>query len=636
MAKISTQFVQIITNSYKSARYNAYKGVILVELLLDALFHKKEKAAEVAAKINAGYYINLLALAGTSFLLGRVVLFESILPCGPALVAALMSKGRMNIYAVPFIILGSLTKIGTGNDLWADVISTGICSIVFLLLSRHKLPLFVMGFTAAAITALVRGFFILTGPFVFMYDTLMLGVEAGIIMGLMYLFHCFFKIFDKNTTQYNSVPQGIAVLAGVSILVISGLGIKNLAFCSPIYTIALFITLFIGYKMGVMEGGLAGVISGVAIMLVASGTPAIVGIFACSGMVAGFFTGLSRIVTGTCFIAVCLGFGIVKGYPELYLSVADTLIAAGLFMIIPAKTMNQLELVLAKLRGEDTYSDLVSREKIKDTLEGYLETFEKLAALYGRTKNSQSIIPMQFKALTRLTRNMVLDLDNPERAIPMQKPRYNVMVGVSAYAKEDNISGDSYLCTEMKNGDYILALSDGMGKGRRASDESTLTISTLHNLLKAGFDVELALRTINSLLLANSTDEVFSTVDLGIFNRNTGSLQLFKIGAAATFIKRGDHVEAIKIAALPIGIVNRITVDSIEIKARKGDQIVIVSDGITDADRGDKQMDWLVDTISNIKSKDPQTMSDLIINKAVERYGLKEKDDMTVITAVIQ
>lgn len=609
--------------------------MIVVELLLDALFHKKEKATEAVAKISAKYYINLLSLAGISFLLGRVVLLETILPCGPALVAALMSKGKMNIYAIPFILLGAWTKTGTGHDVWGDLIATGACSIIFLLISRRKMPLFVMAFIAALTTVIVKSILIFTGPLVFLYDTLMLGVEAGIIIGLVFLFHSFFKILDKGTYQNNSMAQGIAVLAGVSILTIGGIGVDTLAFFSPIYTTALFITLFIGYKLGVMEGGLAGTISGVAIMMVASGTPAIVGIFACSGMVAGFFTGLSRIVTGTCFMAVCLGFGVIKGYPELYLSVADTVIASGLFMILPSKAIYQLETVVAKLRGESIYSDLVSREKIKDTLEGYLETFEKLSALYGRTKNSQSIIPMQFKALTRLTRNMILELDNPEKAMPIQKPRYNIAVGVSAYAKEDNVSGDSYLCTEMKNGDYILALSDGMGKGRRAADESMLTISTLHNLLKAGFDVELALRTINSLLLANSTDEVFSTVDLGIINRNTGGLQLFKIGAAATFIKRGDHVEAIKVAALPIGLVNRITVESIDIKARRGDEIIIVSDGITDADRGDKHMDWLVDTISNIKSKDPQTMSDLIINKAVERYGLKEKDDMTVITALI-
>jgi hypothetical protein len=46
-------------------------------------------------------------------------------------------------------------------------------------------------------------------------------------------------------------------------------------------------------------------------------------------------------------------------------------------------------------------------------------------------------------------------------------------------------------------------------------------------------------------------------------------------------------------------------------------------------------MEWIRETIANIRSRDPQTMSDLIVNKAVERYGLKEKDDMTVITAII-
>lgn len=60
-----------------------------------------------------------------------------------------------------------------------------------------------------------------------------------------------------------------------------------------------------------------------------------------------------------------------------------------------------------------------------------------------------------------------------------------------------------------------------------------------------------------------------------------------------------------------------------------------MSDGITEADRNDSHMDWIRETIENIRSRDPQTMSDLIINKAIEKYGLKEKDDMTVITAIV-
>ena len=189
----------------------------------------------------------------------------------------------------------------------------------------------------------------------------------------------------------------------------------------------------------------------------------------------------------------------------------------------------------------------------------------------------------------------------------------------------------------------MLALSDGMGKGRKAAEESTLTINTLLHLMKAGFEPELALRMINSLLLIKSTEEIFSTMDLALLNLYTGKLRLFKIGAATTFLKRGTKVEALKVASLPLGMVEKISVDSLEVRLRKGDQIIIVSDGITDAGHesvggdGQRQLpeEWMKEAILNIKSQDPQTIADLILNHAVQRYGLKEKDDMTVLTAVI-
>lgn len=242
---------------------------------------------------------------------------------------------------------------------------------------------------------------------------------------------------------------------------------------------------------------------------------------------------------------------------------------------------------------------------------------------------------MQFKGMAKVTNSMMESLEDTETSVLPIKEKYKIEVGVSGYAKEKNISGDSYICSDLTDGDYIIALSDGMGNGESASRESALTVTSLYNLMKAGFDVELALKTINSLLLVKSTEEIFSTVDLCLFNKVTGKIKLFKIGAAATFIKRGDKVEIIKVAALPMGIVDNIMVNDIEFQTRRGDEIIIVSDGITEADRNDSHMDWIRETIENIRSKDPQTMSDLIINKAVQRYGLKEKDDMTVITAIV-
>lgn len=85
-----------------------------------------------------------------------------------------------------------------------------------------------------------------------------------------------------------------------------------------------------------------------------------------------------------------------------------------------------------------------------------------------------------------------------------------------------------------------------------------------------------------------------------------------------------------------MGLVERISVNSVEFRVRRGDSIIIVSDGITDAGaEGSENLEWLESAIRGIRSKDPQTMADLILNRAVERRGVREKDDMTVMVASV-
>jgi stage II sporulation protein E len=147
--------------------------------------------------------------------------------------------------------------------------------------------------------------------------------------------------------------------------------------------------------------------------------------------------------------------------------------------------------------------------------------------------------------------------------------------------------------------------------------------------------VELALKMINSILLLRSDDEIFSTVDMGFIDLTTGRAKIFKIGAASSFIKRDGIVKSIKLSALPMGIIERVPIESISLQLRKGDELIIVSDGITEADRDQDGVEWVRESIQQIRSKDPQTIADLILNKAVQRYGLREKDDMTVLVAVV-
>jgi len=615
------------------------KGVIVMELQLEnvrnTIFGRLSRASRESSKFAAFDFARIAAIVIGSVLLGRAALFYAIFPCGIALITVLMHKGRANIYALPLILFGLFTNYGTGYDIWGDAIATAACGVLFFLTAKISMGMPVKAFSAAGIMVVTKSVYYLAAQLVFIFDIFMMFVESILILALVYIFHRFYGLLDKGKKGSSTLAEGIIATSAVFVLMLGGIGVETLGVFSIINLGALFMILVIGYKIGIMEGGISGIVSGMAAMFLTSGSPALIGIFACAGMTAGFFKGLNRIVAGVCFAAVCISFGLVKGYPELYLSVYDPLLAAAVFAAIPRKWMNRIELLLARIRRDHIYEELMARDRMLLTLGGYLETFDKLATLYSGTKNRSNIIAMQFRGMSKVTKTMMDALSASETAVMPSKEKYSVKVGVSGYAKERSVSGDSYICADLKEGEYMIALSDGMGKGESASRESALTITSLYNLMKAGFDVELALKTINSLLLFKSTEEIFSTVDLGLFNRVTGKMKFFKIGAAATFIKRGGKVETIKVSALPMGIVDSIRINHIEIQARKGDEIIIVSDGITEADRSDGQMEWIRETIENIRSRDPQTMSDLIINKAVERYGLKEKDDMTVITAII-
>ena len=50
-----------------------------------------------------------------------------------------------------------------------------------------------------------------------------------------------------------------------------------------------------------------------------------------------------------------------------------------------------------------------------------------------------------------------------------------------------SVSGDSFGMFELDSGIYNVCLSDGMGSGKRANDESNLVVDLLEKFLEAGF-----------------------------------------------------------------------------------------------------------------------------------------------------
>lgn len=216
--------------------------------------------------------------------------------------------------------------------------------------------------------------------------------------------------------------------------------------------------------------------------------------------------------------------------------------------------------------------------------------------------------------------------------------KYLMKTGVSSAAKGGGlISGDSYCHMSLGTGKYALVLSDGMGNGQRAQEESSAALKLLRKLLLSGMNEERAVETVNSILSMRTVDEVFATIDLAMIDCNTASGRFLKIGSTPGFIKRGKKVIRIAASNPPIGILKDIQVEPLTMQLQPGDLLIMVTDGIYDAAPVGMNKDaYLTQMIREIESKDPQDFADCLLEKVVRFHKGKISDDMTVMISKVE
>lgn len=221
-----------------------------------------------------------------------------------------------------------------------------------------------------------------------------------------------------------------------------------------------------------------------------------------------------------------------------------------------------------------------------------------------------------------------------ENFIFVEDTKFKILNGV-ARAMKESVSGDNFSILNMETGEYMIALSDGMGTGKEAGDESEMVMSLLEQMIESGFKAETAIKLINSSLVLKSDKQTFSTIDMSIINLFTGMCEFIKIGAAAAFIKRDNWVETISSTTLPIGMFGSVDYDTVTKKLYEGDIIIMVSDGVLDSIPSENKESAMEQLILEIKSNNPQEIANRILDKTLSQSNFEPVDDMTVITAGI-
>ena len=293
------------------------------------------------------------------------------------------------------------------------------------------------------------------------------------------------------------------------------------------------------------------------------------------------------------------------------------------------------------IQNEEQYSnekkqvlDLLNKKEIEIQEISIQKDGRFLIEIYMQKSNNTDVSYIQ-EVLTEVLKEKIVfnqDASIGTRLSFLSDDKFVMAIGNSETVKNNSsVSGDSLLNMRLKDGKYLVALSDGMGSGNEAKNSSNKALKMLENLLLSGFDKKTSLELINSSLI-NQNEEIFATLDIAIVDLYKGNIEFIKNGACPTYIKNKNKVQVIKANSLPAGIINNSDLRVFDKDISSGDIMLMCTDGILDSNVEYKNKElWVKYLFEDIETTNTKKIADLVLNEAVDNCYGNAKDDMSVV-----
>ena len=208
-----------------------------------------------------------------------------------------------------------------------------------------------------------------------------------------------------------------------------------------------------------------------------------------------------------------------------------------------------------------------------------------------------------------------------------------VTVGIAAMKKQgEKVSGDRGTYFKTDAGVLCVLLSDGMGTGDEAAEDSRRVIAILEKFLRAGIDPAVAMKTLNSVLLLRDGESWgFATVDLMCVDLFSGETCFYKYGAAPSYVMGGGSIRRIKGETLAAGLSagEGTAPDVVRMRLKPGCTALIATDGVL----AETEDAWLRELLQQ-NFEDMKALARATLKEAEGRYGAE--DDMTVVAVRVE
>ncbi len=198
----------------------------------------------------------------------------------------------------------------------------------------------------------------------------------------------------------------------------------------------------------------------------------------------------------------------------------------------------------------------------------------------------------------------------------------------SVVKSESGISGDSFGRAFSPFGTEYFILSDGMGSGETAGQNSRAAVSLIKNMLSAGFPERVVIGMVNSIFMLKSSETSFATIDLLAIE--DGFARFYKIGASESYVITDNESMCIKAESLPAGVMMKAETEEKRVKILSGSKIVMMSDGTYEALC---EKNYRAEDIILSFNGDAKTLCKKILSLVSDR---QISDDMTVAAVFIE
>jgi sigma-B regulation protein RsbU (phosphoserine phosphatase) len=174
-----------------------------------------------------------------------------------------------------------------------------------------------------------------------------------------------------------------------------------------------------------------------------------------------------------------------------------------------------------------------------------------------------------------------------KRALPIDGIYFDKIQLNSIYCPSEELGGDIFDVVKIDQDNFIIYMADVSGHGIKSSLITMFLRQILRGLKENGLDLNDAIdemtKSFNDLRLGD--DKYFSII-IGLYNSKSMELKLLNAGhnCLPIIISKAKGAEEIQIFGLPVcSISNKSKHNTQTIQIKKGDQLVLYTDGISEA-----------------------------------------------------